>query len=278
MGFGAKGFDVTATDGSTVKFEIRDRVAWLTLSRPEALNALNVSMIEGLQDAVNLVRDGNARCLVITGSGRAFCAGADLKGAQQDRSNNEGMGQSVSFLRRIRETFADLRTLSAPTIAAVNGAAIAGGLELVLACDLVVAARSARIGDGHAVYGLLPAAGGTALLPRRIGRNMANYLLFTGASVPAQELVEAGLVNEVVDDDRLEPRVEEICSQIVSRSPRVLARLKSLVEESSALDVEAALSLEFEHVLDNLGSADVAEGLQAFTDGRKPCFADRKDS
>jgi len=165
-----------------------------------------------------------------------------------------------------------LRVCPKPTIAALNGLTMAGGLELAMACDLIIAAESARIGDAHANFGVFPGAGGAAILPRRIGATAAKYLLFTGDTLPARELVSLGLVNRVVPDAELVSEVEKLALRIASKSPLVLRRMKQTVADGLEQPQASALRLE-RLVLDaHRHSHDIQEGLAAFVGKRTPDF------
>jgi enoyl-CoA hydratase/carnithine racemase len=166
----------------TIRFEQRGAVAWITLNRPDAMNALSETMCTELRDATERCeRDPAIRVIVLTGAGRAFCAGADLKGVFESSAGDPGPSDAMGeFLDLVGGMMDSLRVCPKPTIAALNGLTMAGGLELAMACDLIIAAESARIGDAHANFGVFPGAGGAAILPRRIGATAAKYLLFTG--------------------------------------------------------------------------------------------------
>src|SRR3990172_2107434 len=177
----------------TIIYEVRGGAAWITLNRPEALNAISPAMIRELGQALDRAEDAPGRRAVVLGArGRAFCAGADLKALKEAGEDN------ARFLDDVLAIMNRLERFRLPVIAAVNGMALAGGvgggLELLLCCDLVIAAQSAKIGDAHANYGLLPGGGGSVRLPRKIGPTRAKYLMFTGEFVPAADLVAAGLV------------------------------------------------------------------------------------
>jgi enoyl-CoA hydratase/carnithine racemase len=162
-----------------------------------------------------------------------------------------------------------------PVIAAVNGLAMAGGLELLLCCDLVIAARSAKLGDAHANFGLLPGGGSSVRLPRKIGPTRAKYLLFTGESVPAEELVAAGLVNEVVEDADLMAATRRLVAKLAVKSPLVLRRMKALVDDGLEQPSAQALRLELLASEVHAQSADLKEGLAAFVEKRQPRFTGR---
>lgn len=253
---------------------VRDGALWITLNRPDAMNALTPDVLSGINAALDYAQaDAAVRAVVLTGSGRAFCAGADLKYVRAQ--SDEGAGATDRFLRRVLDTMNRLEHFPMPVIAAVNGLALAGGLELVLCCDLVVAARSARLGDAHANYGLLPGGGASVRLPRKIGPTRAKYLLFTGEFIPAEELVAAGLVNLVVDDEQLAAATGSLASRIASKSPVGLRRMKQLVSDGLQQPVETALRLELLACEAHANSEDMKEGLAAFAAKRKPVFTGR---
>ncbi len=258
---------------SPVLFDVSDGAAWITLNRPEALNALTQETVDGIGLALNrATSDGTVRAIVLTGTGRAFCAGADLKYVRQLAQKGT---TTAAFLENICAMMHRLETSPLPIIAAVNGFALAGGLELVLCCDLVVAVRSARFGDAHANYGLLPGGGSSVRLPRKIGPSRAKYLLFTGEMLPAEELKQAGLVNEVADDGALIPVVRQLVDKLANKSPLVLRRMKGLVDDGLEQTSSTALRLELLASEVHTHSRDMQEGLSAFEEKRKPNFTGR---
>ena len=203
-----------------------------------------------------------------TAPGRAFCAGADLKYVK----TQAGESGTSGFLDSVLSTMNRIDRFPKPVIAALNGITLAGGLELVLCCDLVLAARSAKIGDAHANYGLIPGGGGSVRLPRVIGPTRAKYLLFTGDFVDAADLVEAGLVNQVVDDDQLESVAQAVADKIATKSPLGLRRMKTLVDDGLQQPLDTALRLELLASEVHSHSADLHEGLAAFNEKRTPRF------
>lgn len=258
-----------------VSYQVRGRTAWIRIDRPDAMNALSPGVVAAFRDALERARsDDDVRALVVTGTGPAFCAGADLK-AVGDMSGDEPGRNMRAFLVAAGRVFDGLEAFPKPTIAAVNGLALAGGLELVLCCDLVVAAESARLGDAHANYGLIPGGGGSVRLPRKVGPTMAKYLLFTGEFLPAADLVACGLVNEVVADEVLEDRIEALCDMIASKSPLGLARMKQLVHDGLDQPLATGIRLELLASEAHAHSHDVAEGLAAFQEKRPPNFIGR---
>ena len=250
--------------------EIRAGAMWITLNRPDALNAITPALVSGINAALDKAQLSDIHAVVLTGTGRAFCAGADLKFVRGEARNDE---TSLSrFLDTVLLVMNRLETFPMPVIASLNGLTLAGGLELMLCCDLVVAARSAKLGDAHANFGLLPGGDSSVRLPRKIGPTRAKYLLYTGEFVLAEQLVAAGLVNEVVDDDMLIPATEALVAKLVNKSPLVLRRMKVLVDDG--LEQPCAIALRQELLASEVHarSNDLKEGLAAFEEKRKPRF------
>jgi enoyl-CoA hydratase len=250
-----------------VVIAVRNDAVWAQLNRPEALNAISPQLVAGLGRAIDLAEASPAvRALVISAEGRVFCAGADLKFLESCPDRRAG------FLRSVGELFSRLEACARPVIAAVKGLALAGGLELVLSCDLVYASESARFGDGHSNYGLIPGGGGSVRLPRRIGLSNAKYLMFTGETLPASSPVLHGLVNRVVPDGELDSAVAQLVQKLATKSPLGLQRMKQLLGDCMQQPIPAGLRLELlagdAHAL----SADMQEGLAAFAEKRTPRF------
>jgi enoyl-CoA hydratase len=251
-------------------YEVRGPAAWIRLTRPDKCNALNPDVLAGIGAGLDRAERDGARAVVIAGSGPVFCAGADLTHVL------DGMDDLDAIARLLDEAGTLTRRIEAhpaPVIAAVNGAAVAGGLELVLACDLVVAAENATFADGHVAYGLFPGAGSSVRLPRLIGANRARYLMYTGASLSAAEMLTLGVVCEVAPPDRLEAAVEDLCRRLARASRAGLARMKRVIREAGDLPLADGLELELAEARAHLRSPDVAEGLAAFAEGRRPRFA-----
>jgi enoyl-CoA hydratase/carnithine racemase len=257
----------------SVLVEVRADAVWITLNRPTALNAITPDMVEGINAALTHADDPAIKAVVLMGTGRAFCAGADLKYVNSATQGDEAA--AARFLDTVLDMMARLETCPRPVIAAVNGLALAGGLELVLCCDLVIAARSAKLGDAHANFGLLPGGGSSVRLPRKIGPTRAKYLLFTGDFVAADDLVACGLVNEVVDDAELMTAVKRLVAKLGSKSSLVLRRMKALVADGLEQPQDVALRLELLASEVHAHSHDMREGLAAFEEKRKPSFIGR---
>ena len=258
----------------TLLIERRGPVLWLTMNRPGAMNALSPAMISALDGAIGrAASDEQVHCVVIAGTGRAFCAGADLKAVRRETGGDEGALRR--FLELAAGTMNRIERLPKPVIAAVNGFALAGGLEIVLACDLVIAAQSARFGDAHINFGLLPGGGSSVRLPRKLGPNRAKYLLFSGDTVPASEFVACGFVHQVVADGDLAAAVDGLATGIAAKSSLVLRRLKQLVDAGLEQSRETALQLELVASEAHAFSHDLKEGLAAFEERRSPQFLGR---
>jgi enoyl-CoA hydratase len=249
-------------------------IAWLTLNRPKAMNSISLSIVERMEKLLpRLATDDSVRVVVLTGEGPAFCAGADLK---QILASKELPPGEADFLDRICDNVMNpLRDFPKPVIAALNGMAMAGGLELAMCCDIVLASEEARIGDAHANFGVYPGAGGAAVLPRLIPHNVAKYLLFTGKTLSAAEMKAYGLVNEVVAADQLEQTATELAELIAQKSPIALARMKEVANASMDKSRDAALEHEQVMLRKHERSFDMAEGLAAFSEKRAPEFQGR---
>jgi enoyl-CoA hydratase len=257
----------------SITFSRRGAALWIELNRPHALNSISPQMIDELHGALDEAeRDADVRAVVITGAGRAFCAGADLKAVASMPGAGNSNAATIAFLDAVRRLADRIEQFRLPVIAAVNGLAIAGGFELVLACDLVVAAESARLGDGHAKYGLLPGGGGSVRLPRRVGVTRAKYLMFTAEYLTSAELASWGLVSIVAPDAELHAVVEALVKKLAEKSPLGLQRMKQLVGDG--LDQPVEIAMRAEQIVSelHLHAGDRAEGLAAFLEKRTPNF------
>src|SRR6185436_16301558 len=199
----------------TIQVEWREAVCLLTLNRPDRLNALTVEVAHDFQAAVQEARDKGSRAIVLTGAGRAFCAGGDLR-EMQSIAGREGRVEAFfdEPLRILNEAILSIRQTPIPFIAAVNGVASGGGCNLALACDIVIAAESARFNQAFIKIGLTPDCGGTFMLPRLVGWKRATELLFTGDLISAQHAAEIGMINSVVPEEELMNKVMLMAEQM----------------------------------------------------------------
>jgi enoyl-CoA hydratase len=246
----------------------------LVLNRPEKLNPLDRHTVELLLNHVrSLEVEKGVGAVVITGAGRAFSAGGDLDGYVGLYQDPPAFRE---FLERFHALLAAIESSEKIYIAAVNGACVAGGLELMLACDLVLASATARIGDGHINFAQLPGAGGSQRLPRAIGSLRAKHLILTGQLWTAAQSLQAGLVSEVVPDGELEARCQELAAQLATRSAACLRGVKVLVNEAMTSSRQAGLMFELEYVHRYATTnTDAMEGLIAFSEKRNPVYQKR---
>jgi 2-(1,2-epoxy-1,2-dihydrophenyl)acetyl-CoA isomerase len=257
-----------------IQLEMREgAVAVITLNRPEALNALTVEMARELMSAIGEARRRGARGLVLTGAGRAFCAGGDLR---EMRKVAEKEGRIEAFfdepLGLLNECVLLLQQVPLPVIAAVNGVASGGGCNLALACDIVIAAESARFNQAFVKVGLSPDCGGTYVLPRLVGLRRAAELLMTGEQVDARSAVELGMINRAVADDQLMGAALALATQLAQAPTAAIAKTKRLLAESATNNLAAQLELEREAQIESGKTRDFLEGVAAFIEKRPPRF------
>jgi len=247
---------------------VQDRIATLTVNRPDKLNALNAATIVELGVAIDelLARDDVAG-IILTGAGRAFIAGADI-GELTGASGLAG----TRLARRGQQIFRRFETSPKPTIAAVNGFALGGGCELAMACHLRISAETAKFGQPEVKLGLVPGYGGTQRLPRLIGRGRALQLLLTGEMIDAQEAYRLGLVNRVVAADQLLPTATAMIQQMLTNAPLGVAACIDLVDRGLEMPLDDALSLEATTFGVLIATSDTAEGTRAFLEKRAPRF------
>jgi enoyl-CoA hydratase/carnithine racemase len=250
--------------------------AVLRLNRPDQLNPIDVDMLGDLDAVIDdVAADPAIRTLLVTGAGRAFSAGGDLKKYVALQKDPVEFPRFVSELHRI---FGRLRSLAIPAVALVNGVAAAGGLELILNCDFALVAESARIGDGHLNFGQMGGGGVLTLLPRVIGRSRAAELLFSGRFLSASEAVQWGLASRCVPDDELLDAGLDFAREVAVKSPLAVANAKQVMNQLWADNgsVDAALRYELERdAFYCLTSHDGPEGLAAFAEKRPPRFEGR---
>jgi enoyl-CoA hydratase/carnithine racemase len=250
--------------------------AVVSLNRPDQLNPIDGTVLAAMDSVIDrLAGDDRVRAVLVTGRGRAFSAGGDLKAYLSLQRDPVAFPRFVADLHRI---FGRLRTLSVPVVALVNGVTAAGGLELLLHCDLAFAAESARIGDGHLNFGQMGGGGVLTLLPRTVGRARAVELILSGRFLPAAEALEWGLVSRVVPDDQLLDAGLEFCAEVAAKSPLAVANAKQVLNQLWADNgsLEAGLRYELERdAYYCLTSEDAPEGLAAFSEKRPARYQGR---
>ncbi len=256
----------------TILFEIADGAARLTLNRPDRLNSFTVQMHEEVAAALDEVESAGARVLLLTGAGRGFCAGQDLS----DRSvapGGGGVDLGASLEERYNPLVRRLAGLPMPVIAAVNGVAAGAGANIALACDIVIAARSAKFIQSFANIGLVPDSGGTWSLPRLVGTARAIGLAFLGDKLSAEQAAQWGMIWRCVDDAEFSKVVDELARQFAVAPTRGLARTKHAIYSSGERTLEEQLDVERDYQRELGFSSDYAEGVSAFTEKRTPRFS-----
>lgn len=249
-----------------------DGIAVLTINRPERLNALDLEMLAELEAALDAAEsDGQVRVIVFTGTGKAFIAGGDIA----DLNSRGGLAHYREFAECIHRVFRRIEECDKPTIAAVNGWALGGGTEILLATDIRIAAETARLGVPEITLGLFPGAGGSQRLMRQIPPCRARELMFTGDTITAAEAVALGLINRAVPADRLMGEVRELAGRIAARSPLVLTLLKRTLRHGDEMPLRAALAYEQAMIGLALDSEDAHEGCLAFLNKRPATFRGR---
>lgn len=257
-----------------VRFEIKDFVAYVTIDRPAVLNAVDGPTTDRLNQIwANIEASSEVRCVVVTGGGdRAFCVGADMSQKAIDKTGLEYWSQLDP------NGFGGLSlrtTLDVPVIARVNGYAVGGGMEMVLGCDIVIAADTAKFGLTEPRVGRLPLDGGMVLLQRKIPHNAAMGLLLTGKRVPASELYRLGLINEVVPAIELDDAVQRWVDDVLACSPSSVRAIKQLATRTAQLSAREARDARLPAVMAALDSEDSKEGVLAFQEKRAPMWTGR---
>ena len=255
----------------TIEFKLEAGIARLTLNRPDRLNSFTVQMHEEVADALGRV-DG-ARVLVLTGAGRGFCAGQDLGDRAVAPGESVDLGESVE--QRYNPLIRRLTSLPFPVVARVNGVAAGAGASIALACDIVIAARSAKFIQSFASIGLIPDSGGTWVLPRLIGQARALGLALTAEPLPAEKAEEWGLIWKAVEDHMLDAEVDALAERFAAAPTRGLAAIKRMIRESWGHSLDEELDLQCDAMRELGFSDDYREGVAAFMEKRKPNFTGR---
>jgi 2-(1,2-epoxy-1,2-dihydrophenyl)acetyl-CoA isomerase len=257
-----------------ILFDITGGVARLTLNRPDRLNSFNTAMHAEVREALGRLDGSAARVLILTGAGRGFCAGQDL-GDRAVAPGGDAADLGESIEKNYKPLVLALRSLQMPVIAAVNGVAAGAGANIALACDLVIAARSASFVQAFSKLGLVPDSGGTWFLPRLIGNARAMGLALLGDKLPAEQAAQWGLIWRCVEDGELSAIVEGLATQLAAAPTRGLARTKQALYEGWGRTLEEQLDMERDYQRELGRTADYAEGVAAFTQKRPPQFTGR---
>jgi enoyl-CoA hydratase len=255
---------------SHIRVEIADQTATLTIDRPEVKNALDLRTVGEIREALQaLAANEDAGVLIITGAGEtAFVSGADINDIRA-RGRDEGLAAINSSL------FAELERFPRPTIAAINGYALGGGCELALACDIRIAADTAKFGQPELGLGIIPGAGATQRLPRIVGMGRAKYLILTGEIIDAKQALEIGLVSAVTPSGQLQIRARELAKKILRQGPLAARLAKIALNASARVDLDSGLLIETLAQALCYSSDDKLEGTSAFLEKRKPKFSGR---
>ena len=257
----------------TVLYSLDNNVATIQMNRPEALNALSLQLGKDLAAAVRQVSSDKARAVILTGSGRAFCSGGDLR---EMKAMGESEGSIEAFLdqplKSLHQVIALIRETPIPFVAAVNGVCAGAGTNFALACDLVVAGDDATFNEAFVRIGLSPDCGGSFFLPRAIGEKLAAEALMIGGTITAQRAMEIGMINRVVPAADLMGKARELAGQLVARPTEAIGRVKQMLNATFSNDLAAQLRLEAELQIQSGKSADFKEGVNAFFEKRPPQF------
>ena len=261
-----------SNEGAFVELSVEDKIGRVVIHREKSLNALNEDVLQELSNILAGLSQPNlyekCRALTIAGAGnKAFVVGADIKLMQEaspaDIRRFISLGQ---FVMRQIENF------PMPVIAVVDGFAIGGGLELALACDLIIASEKAQLGQAEVNLGLIPGFGGTQRLVHRVGTGLARRLILSGQNILAEEALERGLIDYLYQSDELQEKLADLCQNLASKGPLALAAAKRCIQAANGTNLLSGLTEEMEEFLDVFSSNDAEEGLTAFVEKRKPNF------
>jgi enoyl-CoA hydratase/carnithine racemase len=264
---------LTRAAAGAVLLKLDESVLWALIDRPETRNAINLAVITGLEEMVAVAREQRVKVVVIRGTGGTFSSGADLHELRRMLDDPPAL---ASFMVRFGTVLEELERAPWVNVAVVEGHAVAGGCELLLASDIVIAASDAHIGDGHVEYGLAPAGGASVRLPRAIASAFARYLLLTGEMLSGEEAARKGLAAIAVPPGALDTEVRRIVQRLSSRGSATLKTVKAMLASGGQGEIRPLLRRELDLFLDHIASApDPRRGLRAFHQGEEPSFDGR---
>lgn len=251
--------------------EKEGNIAIMTINRPASLNALNSETLKELDIAIDvLAEDEEVLAVILTGAGKAFVAGADIT---EMKDLNVNQGRKFGLLGN--KVFRKLEIMEKPVIAAVNGFALGGGCEISMACDIRLASAKAKFGQPEVGLGITPGFGGTQRLPRLVGASMAKQLIFTGEIIGAEEALRIGLVNKVVEPEKLMEEAKEMAKKIANNAPIAVKLCKAAINRGVQCDIDTAISYEAEVFGECFSTEDQKEGMTAFVEKRDKCFRNK---
>lgn len=257
----------------TVKYEFNENVATITFNRPEALNALSLQLTIDLKAAIEKAIADNARAVVLTGEGRAFCSGGDLR-EMQSMWQKEGRIEAFleEPLKALHDVILLIRETPIPFVAAVQGVCAGAGTNFALACDIVFAAENASFNEAFVRIGLSPDCGGSFFLPRAIGEKLAAELMMTGETISAEKALQIGMINRVTAAENLAEESHKMARKLALAPTAAIGRIKRMLNASFSNDLSQQLSLEHECQIESGKGNDFKEGVQAFFEKRQPNF------
>jgi enoyl-CoA hydratase len=250
-----------------LKISKKDKLAIIEISRAEALNALNITLLEEIKSAFLEQEKENTRVIILTGTGKAFVAGADIASMKEFREK-----EALKFSELGQNCFQTIEDSKIVSIAAINGFALGGGLELALSCDIRIGSKNAKLGLPEVSLGLIPGFGGTQRLARITGKAVANEFIFSGDMFSAEVGFQKGILNRLVEAEELIPESEKLANSILSRGTKAIQIAKKTISNSLNLSLEKGMELEKKEFSNLFDGSESLEGLTAFLEKRKPNF------
>lgn len=253
---------------AAVEYKEEDGILFVKFNRPEALNAINREFVKGLRDVLLYAKNNKSvRVIILTGEGKAFCAGADIK-----MFSESSHFEARSIIEELGKVLEDMEDLEVPVIAAVNGFALGGGCEIAMACDIIIASEKASFGQPEINLGIIPGAGGTQRLARIVGWKKAMEMCLTGERISAEEAYRLGLVNKVVEHDKLMDEAKKLAEIIKGKSPYAVMLVKQAVNRGFKMGLKDGIMYERDLFTLSFSSTDAEEGIKAFVEKREADF------